>query len=107
MWNNKMDNITVYHRPYFNTDPRNTAVEFVSRKIKRQPTVGIRGFHLFEMDFKSKRFLFNGVDPMREALEKKGLYFGYKPKEEVTGKQRWEAWEALTENDKSDDTLPF
>jgi twinkle protein len=36
MWNNKMDNILVYHRPLAQTDPQNPMCEFHSKKIRRQ-----------------------------------------------------------------------
>ncbi len=36
MWNNKMDNILVYHRPFAQTDPQNPSCEFHSKKIRRQ-----------------------------------------------------------------------
>jgi hypothetical protein len=102
-----MDNILVYHRTYFNTDPASPSAEFHSKKIKRQKTVGKRGFTLFEYDFKKRRFLFEGKDPMEEAIKAAKLNFGYKAKEEVTSKQRWEAWESLNENGQQDDALPF
>ena len=36
MWNNKLDNILVYHRPFAQTDPSNPSCEFHSKKIRRQ-----------------------------------------------------------------------
>lgn len=75
MWNNKMDNILVYHRPFFSTDPTNPTCEFHSKKIRRQRTVGKRGFFLFEMVFKNRRFYFNGSDPMQKVLNDRGFSF--------------------------------
>lgn len=75
MWNNKMDNIIVYHRPFAQTDPINPACEFHSKKIRRQKTVGKRGSILFSMKFDIRRFIFNDIDPLKIQLEKKGLTF--------------------------------
>lgn len=75
MWNNKMDNILIYHRPFFQTDPTNPMCEFHSKKIRRQKSVGKRGFLLFEMIFKTRRFYFNGSDPMQKLINEKGLDF--------------------------------
>jgi hypothetical protein len=75
MWNNKMDNILIYHRPFFQTDPNNPTCEFHSKKIRRQKSVGKRGFFLFEMIFTQRRFFFNGSDPMQKIINEKGLDF--------------------------------
>jgi hypothetical protein len=79
MWNNKMDNILIYHRPFFQTDPANPTSEFHSKKIRRQKIVGKRGFFLFEMIFRNRRFYFNGSDPMQKVINEKG--FDFKPKQ--------------------------
>lgn len=75
MWNNKMDNILIYHRPFFQTDPNNPTCEFHSKKIRRQKSVGKRGFFLFEMIFTQRRFFFNGSDPMQKIINEKGYDF--------------------------------
>jgi hypothetical protein len=75
MWNNKMDNITVYHKPFQQTDPLNPLCTFSSKKIRRQKIVGVRGFCDFEFHRSSRRFLFNKVDYLGVALEKKGIKF--------------------------------
>lgn len=51
MWNNKMDNILVYHRPLAQTDIQNPTCEFHSKKIRRQKTVGKKGSSIFQMYF--------------------------------------------------------
>lgn len=79
MWNNKMDNILIYHRPFFQTDPNNPTCEFHSKKIRRQKSVGKRGFFLFEMIFTQRRFFFNGSDPMQKLINEKG--FDFRPKQ--------------------------
>jgi hypothetical protein len=76
MWNNKMDNILIYHRGLAQTDPQNPSCEFHSKKIRRQKIVGKKGFILFEMYFKTRRFLFNGIDPIAVLLKNKNINFG-------------------------------
>jgi len=71
MWNNKMDNILAYHRPFRQTDPNNPTAEFHSKKIKRQKIVGRPDVSTFEYNRTSRRFEFNGRDPMADALRAK------------------------------------
>jgi hypothetical protein len=68
MWNNKMDNIYVYHRPLASSDPSNAQCEFKALKIKRQKQVGKKGTSLFEYDWKSRRFKFSGLDSLATIL---------------------------------------
>ena len=75
MWNNKMDNILVYHRPFAQTDPQNPTAEFHSKKIRRQKIVGKKGFILFEMVFRTRRFFFTGSDPLQKILNEKNINF--------------------------------
>jgi hypothetical protein len=72
MWNNMMDNILVYHRPLRKTDPDSTQCELTTEKVRRQKTVGKIGTRVFEYDFKRRRFIFNGVDPLQELINTKG-----------------------------------
>jgi VirE N-terminal domain/Primase C terminal 1 (PriCT-1) len=61
MWNNKMDNIVVFHRPEFNSEDlesRNSC-KVITRKIKRQNIVGKRGDVLFQYNSNSKQFDFD------------------------------------------------
>ena len=83
MWNNKMDNILIYHRPFFYSDPSSPVCEFHSKKIKRQKTVGKRGFMLMDMVFKKRRFFFNGTDPMEDVLRKLNMDFNFQQSEIV------------------------
>lgn len=78
MWNNKMDNILVYHRPLAQTDPQNPMCEFHSKKIRRQKTVGKKGASSFEMNFPTRRYIFLGGDPLQKAINEKQLDFNYK-----------------------------
>jgi hypothetical protein len=86
MWNNKMDNILVYHRPHGQTDPQSPLCEFHSKKIRRQKTVGKKGTAQFEYKRGTRRFEVDGHDPISEALRKNKLSFdkpviNYKPVE--------------------------
>lgn len=75
MWNNKMDNIIIYHRPFAQTQPESPICEFHSKKIRRQKIVGKKGFMLFELHRPQRRFRFNGFDYMDQALRARGLTF--------------------------------
>jgi hypothetical protein len=74
MWNNKMDNITVYHRPFAQTDPSSPVAEFHSKKIKKK-SVGRKGFIMVEYIWDRRRFFIEGRDFIQEMLNKKGLDF--------------------------------
>lgn len=72
MWNNKMDNIGIYHRPFKTTDPRNPLCEFHKKKIKKQKIVGKPGVVMMDFsDVRGGRFLFNGRDPISDILRAK------------------------------------
>ena len=99
MWNNKMDNILVYHRPLAQTDPQNPMCEFHSKKIRRQKTVGKKGMSSFEMNFPTRRYIFLGGDPMQKEINKKQLNFNYKQAQiEIPEQKEWVA---------IDDEMPF
>jgi len=74
MWNNKMDNITVYHRPFAQTDPSSPVAEFHSKKIKKK-SVGRKGFIMVEYIWDRRRFFIEGRDFIQEMLNKKNLEF--------------------------------
>jgi twinkle protein len=67
MWNNKMWNILIYHRPMFYTHPNDPICELHAKKIKRKE-VGKRGFIQFEYNYPKRRFIFNGFDHMNRIL---------------------------------------
>ena len=69
MWSNKMDNILIYHRPNHQEDPTSPICELHTKKIRRQRTVGKKGILSFELDWKRRRYLFNGVDYLATALK--------------------------------------
>lgn len=70
MWNNKADNIMIYHRPNHQIDPNDPTAEVAFKKIKKQKITGIKGVITIEYDYKLRRFLFEGVDEMQKAIDK-------------------------------------
>lgn len=75
MWNNKMDNFLVYHRPFMQTNPDDPTCEFRSLKIRRQKSVGKKGFLLFEYKRQTRRYEFGGHDYMNKLIRERGLTF--------------------------------
>ena len=69
MWNNKMDNILIYHRVNHQTEPDNPFCEFHTKKIRRQKSVGKKGILVFELNRAKRRFYFNGIDYMANAIK--------------------------------------
>ena len=63
MWNNKMDNIMIYHRPNYGTDPYNSTCELHIKKIRRQKIVGTPGIISFEYKRQMRRYYFNDGNP--------------------------------------------
>lgn len=61
MWNNKLDNILVYHRPELHTDPNSPVCTVSTKKIKRQKIVGRKGTVFFEYNRKSRRYNFSNA----------------------------------------------
>lgn len=66
MWNNKMYNILVYHRPNHQQDPNSPAAELHFKKIKRQKIVGEKGSLDMEFIRNKRRFFIDGVDVLKE-----------------------------------------
>lgn len=71
MWNNKADNILIYHRPFAQTAPESPICEFHSKKIRRQKIVGIKGFFEFQLQRNTRRFTFDGIDYLQQAIDGK------------------------------------
>ena len=71
MWNNKADNILIYHRPFAQTAPESPICEFHSKKIRRQKIVGVKGFFEFQLQRNTRRFTFDGVDYLQQAIDGK------------------------------------
>lgn len=90
MWGNKMDNIIVYHRPVMQTQPSDPTCEFYSKKIRRQKTVGKKGFTSIDYSAGKRRYEVDGQDPISDILRSKDMSFNvpvenYKPPQmEVT-----------------------
>lgn len=76
MWNNKLDNLLAYHRPFGSTDPDNTMAEFHSKKIRRQKTVGRPGVGDLRYVRHTRRFECGNTDPIGAAINARGLTFG-------------------------------
>lgn len=68
MWNNKADNIMIYHRPNHQTDPNDPLAEVAFKKIKKQKITGVKGTIQVEYLFKHRRFFFEGKDVMEQAV---------------------------------------
>jgi hypothetical protein len=113
MWNNKCDNIIVFHRTSFQTNPDTGQCEFHSKKIRRQRSVGKRGFSLFEYDKTKRRFTISGTCPMNRVAEEMKIDFAHiyrhykpieqKPLEVKPAKPSWyeidkqdDGWEDVT-----------
>lgn len=79
MWNNKMDNILIYHRPDHQNHPDNPAAELHSKKIRRQKTVGKKGFSEFEYHRRIRRYCFNGLDAMQKLMNE--IQMDFMPKQ--------------------------
>ena len=68
MWNNKMDNILVYHLPFRQTDEQNTICEFHAKKIRKRKVVGNIGMLSMEYLPRSRRFIVGGTDYIGQLL---------------------------------------
>lgn len=75
MWNNKMYNILIYHRPNHQQDPKNPYCELHIKKIKRQKIVGILGTLELEYIVKWRRFLISGRDVLAGNMQDKEIDF--------------------------------
>lgn len=66
MWNNKLENLLIYHRPFGQTDPNNPLAEFHTKKIKRQKIVGRKGHIEVQYVRSTRRFEINGFDVIQK-----------------------------------------
>jgi twinkle protein len=73
MYNNKCDNILIYHRPYNVTDPMSPICELHTKKAKKTRLFK-KGTEHFEFDWKRRRFTFNGIDPLEKIRDKPTTY---------------------------------
>jgi hypothetical protein len=97
MWNNKMDNILVYHRPDHQTNPNSNICELHTKKIRRQKTVGKKGLINFALDRQTRRFYFGGKDYLAMLQ---------KPKEEAKTLQPSTDFEKEVDNLYNDKDFP-
>ncbi len=74
MWNNKMWNILVYHRPFAQTQPQHPLAEIHSKKIKKKQ-VGKRGFFELNYEWNKRRFIVNGKDIIEDIFKRKKYDF--------------------------------
>lgn len=70
-WNAKVDNIMMYHRPEFLSNPDSTVCEFHKKKMKKPRVTGKRGMVAMDFDFNRRRFVFGDIDPLGELLRMK------------------------------------
>lgn len=75
MWNNKADNILVYHRPNRHTDPKDLTCELHTKKIRRQTIVGSIDVIQFDYSPYTKRFVFPEF-PIKQLLKQYGIDWG-------------------------------
>jgi twinkle protein len=68
MWNNKADNLLVYHRPYLHKDRTDRTCELHSKKIRRQKIVGTPGMQTFNYNRHTRRFEFDDYPLMHLQL---------------------------------------
>jgi energy-coupling factor transporter ATP-binding protein EcfA2 len=68
MWNNKMDNIIIYHLPERQSNPDSTHCQLHSKKIRRRKIVGVLGTLDFEYSPRIRRYFINGRDYMNEIV---------------------------------------
>lgn len=95
MWNNKMDNILIYHRPNHQKEPGSTLCQVHTKKIRRQKTVGRKGIVEFDYFRPQRRFYFDGEDVMQKVLNKKSIDFIPKQGELFS---RWKPVDQYKEN---------
>jgi hypothetical protein len=68
MWNNKMHNILIYHRPNHQQDPTDPTCEVAFKKIKKQKITGEKGIITITLDRPTRRFIYDGVDILGQLL---------------------------------------
>jgi hypothetical protein len=82
MWNNKIDDILVYHRPDYWTDMNSSTCNLRSAKVRRQWKAQ-RDIIEFNYSRIKRRFIFEGFDFMQTAIKKLGLFEDYTEIEDV------------------------
>lgn len=63
-WNNAMDNIVFFHRPFKISEPMNPICQFTSSKIRWKKIVGQEGTIDLMYNFKKRRFYIDNTNPL-------------------------------------------
>jgi len=63
-WNNAMDNIVFFHRPFKISEPMNPLCQFTSSKIRWKKIVGQEGTVDLMYNFKKRRFYIDNMNPL-------------------------------------------
>lgn len=66
VWNARATNLTVYHRPNYQTDKSDPTFEFHSKKIKKQMLSGLPGTVVGTYNRKRGRFYIDGKNPLEK-----------------------------------------
>lgn len=66
MWNNKADNIIMFHRPYYNSSPQDSTSLFISQKIKKKELNGTTGECMLTYKVDKGRFYDDDFNPLEE-----------------------------------------
>jgi hypothetical protein len=61
----------VYHRPNHQEDPNDPTAEISFKKIKKQKITGVKGSFLCQYNVVSRRFEFDGYDPIAAEIERR------------------------------------
>lgn len=109
MWNNKLDNILVYHRPERGSNPSSPICTLSSKKIRRQKVVGILGTVTFEYSPSTRRYWFDNKDVLGDFLnETKRAAFGHVPNTEISDMRKHKSNDFDNEfNGDSNQLIPF
>jgi|GEM_PF-136572 len=73
MWGNKVDQIISYYRPHFHTDKNDPNVEIHIQKLKRKRTGGKLGYFTMSLNWKTKRYKIDGIEPCSLEMAKSTL----------------------------------
>ena len=107
MWNNKIDDILVYHRPDYWTDMNSSRCTLRSAKVRRQWKAQ-RDIIEFEYSRIKRRFIFNGYDPMQKVIKDLGLFDNYQEIEDnIKPRELTKLSEVVTQSELFNDEIPF
>ncbi len=73
MWGNKTDQIISYHRPNSHQDKNDPCADIHIQKIKRKRTGGKLGFFSTNLNWKTKRYMVEGIVPCDREYAKQVL----------------------------------